>query len=108
MFGALKTLLSTMTTLARSRAELVLEIAALRQKFAERQVRSPVMGRWNHLGSHSVRGAHVSALFYSLVGSCRLVNVSPLDYLTTLVERGLADKTYALLPHEFAEELVAK
>jgi transposase len=80
----------------------------LDNNFAERQVRSPVMGRRNHLGSHSVRGAHVSAMFYSLVGSCRIVNVSPLAYLTTLVKRGLADKTYALLPHEFAEELAAK
>jgi transposase len=80
-------------------------ILPLDNNFAERQVRSPVMGRRNHLGSHSERGAHVSALFYSLIGSCRLVKVSPLDYLTTLVQRGLANPGYVLLPHQFAQEL---
>lgn len=73
----------------------------------ERQVRTPVLGRKNHLGSHSARGAYVSTLFYSLLGSCRLVGVSPVRYLTALVERGLQTEGYVLLPHEFAAELAA-
>jgi transposase len=71
----------------------------------ERQVRAPVMGRRNHLGSHSERGAHVSAVFYSLMGSCRLANVSPSRYLAELVKRALANDGATLLPHEFAAEL---
>jgi hypothetical protein len=50
----------------------------------------------------------VSAVFYTLLGSCRLVGVSPVRYLRTLVERGLQTKGYALLPHEFAAELAAQ
>ncbi|MFT7581652.1 MAG: hypothetical protein ACI9MR_003330, partial [Myxococcota bacterium] len=41
-------------------------VIPLDNNLAERQVRAPVLGRRNHLGSHSERGAHVSALFYSL------------------------------------------
>ncbi|MFT7579967.1 MAG: hypothetical protein ACI9MR_001634, partial [Myxococcota bacterium] len=58
--------------------------------------------------SHSERGAHVSALFYSLMGSCRLARVSPAHYLKALVERTLADKDYTLLPHQFAAETTAQ
>ena len=79
----------------------------LDNNLAERAVRTPVLGRKNHLGSHSERGAKASSLFYSLLGSCRLVGVSPNQYLTVLVERRLRDHTYVMLPHEFAAELAA-
>ena len=82
--------------------------APLDNNLIEREVRTPVLGRKNHLGSHSPNGAHVSAVFYTLLGSCRLVGVSPVRYLRTLVERGLQTKGYALLPHEFAAELAAQ
>jgi transposase len=82
-------------------------LVPLDNNLIERQVRTPVLGRKNHLGSHSERGAYVSALFYSLLGSCRLVDVSPSAYLQTLVKRCLQDKAYVLLPHEFAAELAA-
>jgi len=80
-------------------------ILPLDNNFAERQVRTPVLGRRNHLGSHSARGAVVSALFYSLVGTCHLAKVSPSAYLTTLADRALAQPGCVLLPHEFAAEL---
>ncbi len=79
-------------------------IIPLDNNLAERQVRAPVLGRRNHLGSHSERGAQVSAIFYSLMGSCRLAGVSPTRYLTALVKRALADKDYTLLPADFAVE----
>lgn len=79
--------------------------APLDNNLIERQVRTPVLGRKNHLGSHSPNGARVSAIFYTLLGSCRLVGVSPVQYLKTLVERGLRTKDYVLLPHQFATEL---
>ena len=71
----------------------------------ERQVRTPVLGRRNHLGSRSPRGAQVSALFYSLLGSCRMLGVSPVQYLSTVVERGLQTEGYALTPYDFAAEV---
>jgi len=80
-------------------------LVPLDNNLIEREVRTPVLGRKNHLGSHSARGAYVSALFYSLLGSCRLVGVSPVRYLTMLVERALRTESYGLLPHEFAAEL---
>jgi transposase len=83
-------------------------VIPLDNNLAERQVRAPVLGRRNHLGSHSERGAHVSALFYSLMGSCRLARVSPAHYLKALVERTLANKDYTLLPHQFAAETIAQ
>ena len=83
-------------------------LVPLDNNLAERQVRAVVLGRKNHLGSHSERGAQVAAIFYSLLGSCRLVGVSPNQYLNTLVQRALADPDYTLLPHEFAAELAAK
>lgn len=76
----------------------------LDNNFAERQIRPVVLGRKNHLGSHSEHGAAVSAMFYSLLGTCRLVGTSPHRYLTTLVARALDTPGYALLPHEFAAE----
>jgi transposase len=82
-------------------------LVPLDNNLAERAIRTPVLGRKNHLGSHSARGAHVSALFYSLLGSCRLVGVSPTLYLRTLVDRCLRDRSYIMLPHEFAAELAA-
>ena len=82
--------------------------ASLDNNLMEREVRTPVLGRKNQLGSHSPSGAHVSAVFYTLLGSCRLVGVSPVRYLQALVERGLQTKGYALLPHEFAAELAAQ
>jgi transposase len=82
-------------------------LVPLDNNLAERAIRTPVLGRKNHLGSHSARGAHVSALFYSLLGSCRLVGVSPTLYLTTLVDRCLRDRSYIMLPHVFAAELAA-
>ena len=79
--------------------------APLDNNLIEREVRTPVLGRKNHLGSHSPNGANVSAIFYTLLGSCRLVGVSPVQYLKALVERGLQTKGHVLLPHDFAAEL---
>lgn len=48
---------------------------------AERALRGLVMGRKNHYGSRSQRGADVSALFYSLLGTARLGGLNPSTYL---------------------------
>ena len=48
---------------------------------AERALRGPVVGRKNHYGSRSERGAHVAALFYSLCETAKLCGVEPRRYL---------------------------
>lgn len=48
---------------------------------AERALRSLVVGRKNHYGSRSQRGADVSALFYSLIGTAKLCGLDPGKYL---------------------------
>jgi transposase len=48
---------------------------------AERALRGLVMGRKNHYGSRSQRGADVSALFYSLLGTAKLCGLNPGTYL---------------------------
>ena len=48
---------------------------------AERALRGLVMGRKNHYGSRSVRGAETSAILYSLLVTARLCGVEPGSYL---------------------------
>jgi transposase len=66
---------------------------------AERALRGPVLGRKNHYGSRSLRGTQVSALFYSLLESAKLVGIDPAAYLRGAVEAGFAGNAIPL-PHE--------
>jgi transposase len=65
----------------------------------ERAARSPVLGRKNHYGSHSLRGTEVAATFYSLVESAKLNQLEPRLYLRVAVRAGLRHETVPL-PHE--------
>ena len=48
---------------------------------AERMLRDAVQGRKNHYCSRSMKGLEVTAIFYSLFGSCKLLGLNPVDYL---------------------------
>jgi hypothetical protein len=65
----------------------------------ERGARSPVVGRKNHYGSHSLRGTEVAATLYSLVESAKLNGLEPRFYLRVAVREGLRHETVPL-PHE--------
>jgi hypothetical protein len=65
----------------------------------ERAARSPVVGRKNHYGSHSLRGTEVAATFYSLVESAKLNDLEPRFYLRVAARAGLRHETVPL-PHE--------
>jgi transposase len=56
-------------------------LVPLSNNAAERALRGPVVGRKNHYGSRSERGAHVAALFYSLCETAKLCVVEPRRYL---------------------------
>jgi transposase len=65
---------------------------------AERALRGLVVGRKNHYGSRSQRGAQVSALFYSLLGTARLCHVHPAAYLRQALEAALRQSGTVTLP----------
>ena len=54
---------------------------------AERQLRTVAVGRKNWLFAGSLEGAHRAALLYSLIQSCRLLNVPPFPYLRDVLLR---------------------
>jgi transposase len=65
---------------------------------AERALRGLVVGRKNHHGSRSPRGAEVSALFYSLLGTARLRHLDPSAYLREAVHAALRQPGTVTLP----------
>ena len=53
----------------------------------ERHQRPSVMGRKNYLFSKNDRGAEDNAVFYSLLESCDVVGIRPLEWLTDVLQR---------------------
>jgi len=70
---------------------------------AERGMRGPVLGRKNHYGSRSERGTQVAAVFYSLIETCKRMQLDPRSYLAALAAKAMTEKGAVLLPSEFAE-----
>ena len=54
---------------------------------AENQLRVVALGRKNWLFAGSFEGARRTALLYSLVQSCKLIDIPPFDYLTDVLLR---------------------
>ena len=71
----------------------------------ERSQRPSVMGRKNYLFSKNDRGAEDNAVFYSLLESCDIVGVKPLQWLTHVLEHlrmeSTEDEITALLPYNY-------
>jgi transposase len=79
----------------------------LTNNLIERGMRGPAIGRRNHYGSKSRRGTQVAALMYSLLETCKLVDVNPEKYLETVTRRAILTPGAVLLPHEYAAEIAA-
>lgn len=62
----------------------------------ERALRGIVVGRKNHYGSRSQRGTEVSALFYSIIETCKLVGADPFDYLRVAAHAALESRPLPL------------
>jgi transposase len=73
--------------------------------FTERAVRGVVLGRKNHFGSRSRRGTEVAAIFYTLMESAKLAEVSPWEYLLAIARAALVDPAAVVLPAEFKASL---
>jgi transposase len=65
---------------------------------AERALRGVVVGRKNHYGSHSKRGAEVAAILYTLFESAKLAGVDPHRYVLDATRRAIALPGTATLP----------
>jgi transposase len=65
---------------------------------AERALRGLVLGRKNHYGSRSQRGADVSALFYSLIGTAKITGLDPAVYLRKAISAALTAPGTVTLP----------
>jgi len=66
----------------------------------ERTIRGPVLGRKNHYGSKSRRGAETTALMYTLIETAKLQGVNPKTYLLAVAKAALKNPSIALLPNE--------
>ena len=69
----------------------------------ERSMRGLAVGRKNHYGSKSLRGTEVAALFYSLVETCKRLEVEPATYLRQAALRAIAQPGAVMLPHELVD-----
>jgi transposase len=75
---------------------------AIDNNHAENQLRTIAVGRRNWLFAGSFEGARRAALLYSLVQSCKLVDVPPFDYLKDVLLR------VASHPHRLIGQLTPK
>ncbi len=75
---------------------------ALDNNDAERGIRGLAVGRKNHYGSKSKRGTEVAALFYSLIETCKRIDVDPEGYLVAATLRAIAEPGAVLLPADYA------
>ena len=71
----------------------------------ERQFRRPKLGEKNFLFAGSDKGAERLAVAYTLLGTCRLCGVNPLDYLADVIIKlqggWLKSRLYELLPDQW-------
>ena len=66
---------------------------------SERGLRGMVLGRKNHFGSRSQRGAEVAAKLYTLVETCKLLELDPRQYMRVAIEAAVQGQ-HVPLPHE--------
>ena len=71
---------------------------------AERTIRQSVMGRKNFYGSKTHAGAHTASVLYTLIESCKKVELKPENYLTyALTEK--ANNNTLLTPLQYAQKI---
>ncbi len=80
------------------------ELIPLTNNEAERTIRHAVMGRKNFYGSRSINGADVTATIYTIIESCKKVELDPRDYLLKTI-KSAAKKETLYTPFEMATRL---
>lgn len=79
-------------------------IIPLTNNEAERTIRHAVMGRKNFYGSRSIDGADVTAVIYTIIESCKKVELVPRDYLLITLKKAAAGEA-TQTPFEMAKSL---
>jgi transposase len=75
---------------------------------AERTIRHAVMGRKNFYGSRSINGADVTAIIYTIIESCKKVELDPREYLLKTIRSAAKKAEKQLTPFETAEALLSQ
>lgn len=80
----------------------------LDNNLAERQLRKPVVGRKNFYGTHSDRSTKATAIFYSIIATCKLHNLNAnkflKEYLTFCAHHKKPppeNQLHSFLPHNY-------
>lgn len=76
--------------------------------YAERCMRPVAVGRKAYLFVGSERAGHAAAIYYSLMESCKLNQVNPLNYMNYLFSNVRNKNLTLLLPTEFAGSNIAQ
>lgn len=71
---------------------------------AERVIRHAVMGRKNFYGSKSINGADVTAMLYTIIESCKKVELDPRSYILETVKKIISGDEF-FTPLETAKRL---
>jgi transposase len=79
-------------------------IIPLTNNEAERTIRQAVMGRKNFYGSRSIDGADLAATMYTIIESCKKVELDPREYLLKTIKNS-ASGLEAETPFEMAKRL---
>jgi len=69
---------------------------------AERTARHSVMGRKNFYGSRTINGADVTATIYTVVESCKKVELDPKSYITMVIRKKIKGEENIPTPLEYA------
>lgn len=80
--------------------------ARLDNNVAERAIRPLAIGRKNWMFVGSLEGGEASAVIYSLVQTCRALNINPYDYLEDILRRFMShpfNRLEELLPENWAK-----
>lgn len=70
----------------------------------ERTIRHAVVGRKNFHGSRSINGADVAAYLYTIIESCKKVELDPKAYILMVVKK-IIKKQNPLTPLEYARQI---
>jgi len=78
----------------------------LDNNIAERLLRDAVQGRKNHYQSRSMNRTLVATILYSLLGSCKLLGLNPVEYLQAAFLAIKKDPNHHLTPLEYQQNLL--
>ena len=74
----------------------------------ERTIRHSVMGRKNFYGSRTINGANVTATLYTVIESCKKVELDPKSYIQMVVRKKISKEKNIPTPLQYAKQIRKK